>query len=343
MEACRLKRVPWVLLLGLLLAVPGAARGPMSPVQVKAARQKADSLRQQGDHAAFVQLRDWYLGMTPDEARQLEPGGPLEAAVAIGGNEGLDLAAQVMSETEGHPELVRLDDAVTNAMSNHASARALAILRGAVASRDPIQAAESREAYANAWAGVYLRLHEPHPEKAAISCANDKSHVALDRALCLQVLSFAVRNDPGVRSAALSAYRPYLRDPDAELNLAAVRMNRALWDPSVLPDLQRLANGSDPAVRNISHYLVWMYAQYGSAAPGRRGADSVVGMTTPTADPAALQAWKAANQQWAEEQYRLIHGQAPPPPMPPKPKMKLERVPQQPPAPPPGQPMPYRP
>lgn len=117
MDVRLLKQAPWVLLLAVLFAPPAAAQG--HHVDVTAAREKAEQLRRQDDHAAFVQLRDWYHRMTPYEAQQLEPGGPLEAAIAIGGDEGLDLAAEVMKETRGNPDLFTLDDAVTNAIQKH--------------------------------------------------------------------------------------------------------------------------------------------------------------------------------------------------------------------------------
>ncbi len=292
------------------------------------ARGEVDDLIQRGDAASFETLRDDYRSHGAEAARSLE------GAIRIGGGDGLELAEEVIAATRATPD-ARLDAAVSNAMNHHTSDRALAILAAAVAERDPTAHPHARESYAAAWAGMWKRMHEgPTVFAEAAHRAADTNRSGIDRALHLRVLRLVGRGDRPERAPALAEYRKYLHDVDPELRRAAVRVNSALWDHTALRDLEQLAFGTDPQVRDAAWHLVVRYLTYGAErpGPGESTLRTARFLSMPVYDPRRLETWRARKPEWNAEQYRLVTGEELPPELPPPPAMRIERAVRQPPS-----------
>lgn len=296
-----------------------------SPPVAEASGLGSDEVRRlmsQGDGKAFLKLRDDYY----KHGEKAEAS--LSAAILIGGSDGLDLAEDVILRVD--PGGVGLDYAVANGMASHGSPRALEILERAVAvPRDK----RTGEIYANAWIGVWAKLNAgPDIYARAAEAAADISRPSLERALHVRVMRLVGRGESIDRDQVLTYYRPFLTDPDPDVRLAAVVVNGAVWDHWPLPELKRLAFGSDPRVRLKSWHLVTRYLTYGEERPGpeestkrsRRFANM------PIHAPEELLEWRSKRAEWSAEQHRLITGEDPPTELPNGPRIPTTRAPHQP-------------
>lgn len=207
--------------------------------------------------------------------------------------------------------------AVTNAMNEHDSERAMQMLRQAVAVRANPADYRDWQTFSDAWGAMFYRMQGgPESIDLAISRATDVRNPSVDRALALQALRQLGPWDDPQREKALDAYRPFLNDADPDMRLAAVHVNSGLWDSKAIEQLKALAWGSDPRARLTASSLVVRYLKYGHDRPK-------VGQSTLSSswrrahlvpfDAAGLTEWRSRSRQWADEQHRLLTGEDPPP------------------------------
>ena len=261
----------------------------------------------------------------------------LEAAIAIGGEEGLDLAREALRIDR--PDYSASDaSAVINAMNDYKSPEALEVLRDHALSlqykarSEPqnLGALDDLDGIARAWAGVYFRglgANDAAYARAARDAADGRLST-LDRALRLRTFVFVGRGPDGpARELALETYRPYLEHPDSELRMAALSVNSSLWDWEVIPQLKKLADAPrDPWVRRKSQALVARYLASGPDRP--RPGQSVISPTWRAKrmrawDPEGARAWADHYDEWRAEQHLLLTGEPLPPPLPDPPSVPL--------------------
>lgn len=261
----------------------------------------------------------------------------LEAAIAIGGEEGLGLARQALRIDR--PDYSVSDaSAVINAMNDYKSPEALEVLRDhalalqykARSEPQKLGALDDLDGIARAWAGVYFRrfgANDAAYARAAREAADERLST-LDRALRLRTFVFVGRGPDGpARAFALTTYRSFLEHPDSELRMAALSVNSSLWDWEVIPELKALADAPrDPWVRRKSQGLV---ARYLASGPDRPSPGQTV--TSPTWrakrmqawDQAGARAWASHYDEWRAEQNLLLTGERLPPPLPEPPSVPL--------------------
>jgi hypothetical protein len=219
--------------------------------------------------------------------------------------------------TDGDCGFVGTSAAAINAMNDRASEKDLQCLRQAVAERgDPANYQDWRS-LSDAWAAMYWRTNGgARSIEKAIAVAGDRTRPGLDRALALNVLGQLGPDERPEREGALVAYRPFLRDEDADVRLAALGVNSALWDHAAIEELKILAWGDDPRARLTAYHLVAQYLEYGSDRPAM--GDSTLSRSWRARhvipfDAPGLVEWRSRRPEWRIEQTRLLTGKEPAP------------------------------
>jgi hypothetical protein len=234
--------------------------------------------------------------------------GPLTKRIAYGGEEGLEIARQVLHRTELR-EMSWPDYAVLNGLSKRASEAALDVLEEAVAVQGPKRALwfSSRMA----WAAAFRRLHGDAGFELARARVEDPVLTPEQRALHLLVFRYARRSEQ-YRPLAIEVYRPYLHAPEPELQRAAVLVAGELWDYDARGEIEQVAWAStDWKARGLARSQEGQFLDYGPDIESR--SIDGHGFRRGGYDPEGLRAWRARRAEWSREQYRLTTGEEPPP------------------------------
>ena len=118
------------------------------------------------------------------------------------------------------------------------------------------------------------------------------------------------------RDLALETYRPYLLDPEPDVQMAALDVTSGHWDADVVPILVQLEDGNDPGVRSKARHLGRTYMVWGNHRPAEGQTVLDQSFWLPLlhqvpVDPEGLAAWDARESAWRREQYILIPGTEP--------------------------------
>lgn len=234
-----------------------------------------------------------------------ETPGQLEAAIRSKSPRSLKWAREALEGTDPNRPIEAI-----NGLAQRGSADALDLLREFLATADPLKS--RHEHLLQAWARVFAEVHGDATADLSQAVASDTTVAPIDRALHVAALR-------GVeRETAIALYRPYLRDQDALVRLAAISVSRIQWDHEMLPTILELENDSDPAVRERARQLSLGLLLFGVDGP-RRGGPHGLDIPPGGRDPAGLQAWWDRSEEWNRVQYRLMHGEEPPEFTPPRP------------------------